>query len=154
VALNYLAGRHNKRWDLTAAKQFELSDQTRKVLQGLQKPVHMKVFDRSDAFERFQARLDGYKYLSKQIDVEYVDVERTPQVANQYQVQTAGTIVIEYDGRNEKVTSDGEQEITNGLIKVVAGKQKKLYFVQGHGEHSPDASERNGYSAIAAALKS
>ena len=33
------ASRHNKRWDLTAAKQFSLSDQTKKVLQGLQKPV-------------------------------------------------------------------------------------------------------------------
>ena len=41
VAINYLANRHNKRWDLTAAKQFSLSDQTRKVLQGLQKPVHI-----------------------------------------------------------------------------------------------------------------
>ena len=35
VAINYLASRHNKRWDLTAAKQFSLSDQTRKVVQGL-----------------------------------------------------------------------------------------------------------------------
>ena len=40
VAINYLSTRHNKRWDLTAAKQFSLSDQTKKVLQGLQKPVH------------------------------------------------------------------------------------------------------------------
>lgn len=35
VALNYLAARQNKRWDLTAAKQFTLSDQTRKILEGL-----------------------------------------------------------------------------------------------------------------------
>ena len=39
VAINYLSARHNKRWDLTAAKQFTLSEQTRKVLQSLQKPV-------------------------------------------------------------------------------------------------------------------
>ncbi len=31
--------RHNKRWDLTAASQYTLSDQTKKVLQGLTKPV-------------------------------------------------------------------------------------------------------------------
>ena len=49
-AINYLSSRHNKRWDLTAAKQFSLSDQTKKVLQGLQKPVHIRVFDRSDGF--------------------------------------------------------------------------------------------------------
>ena len=33
-AINYLATRHNKRWDLTAAQQFSLSDQTKKVLAG------------------------------------------------------------------------------------------------------------------------
>ena len=63
-------------------------------------------------------------------------MDRKPTLANQFQVQTPGTVVIEYDGRTEKVTSDGEQELTNGLIKVVQGKQHKVYFVQGHGEKS------------------
>ena len=35
VAINYLGTRHNRRFDLTAAKQFELSDQTKKVLHDL-----------------------------------------------------------------------------------------------------------------------
>ena len=34
--------RHNKRWDLTAAKQFSLSDQTKKVLHELKKPVKVR----------------------------------------------------------------------------------------------------------------
>src|ERR687896_606117 len=42
TAINYLASRHNKRWDLTAAKQFTLSEQTRKVLQSIDKPVQIK----------------------------------------------------------------------------------------------------------------
>ncbi len=154
VAINYLASRQNKRWDLTAAKQFSISDQTKKVLQGLQKPVQVRVFDRSDGFPRFRERLDEYQYVSKQVSVEYLDMERRPALANQFQVQTPGTVVIEYDGRTEKVTSDGEQEITNGLIKVIQGKQHKIYFVQGHGEKSTAASERTGYSTIAASLTS
>ncbi len=154
VAINYLAARYNKRWDLTTAKQFSISDQTKKVLQGLQKPVHIRVFDRSDGFPRFRERLDEYRYASKQVSVEYLDLERRPALANQFQVQTPGTVVIEYEGRTEKVSSDGEQELTNGLIKVVQGKQHKVYFVQGHGEKATDASERGGYSSIAGALTS
>jgi ABC-type uncharacterized transport system involved in gliding motility auxiliary subunit len=154
VAINYLASRHNKRWDLTAAKQFSISDQTRKVLEGLQKPVHIRVFDRSEGFPRFRERLDEYQYVSKQVSVEYLDMERRPALANQFQVQTPGTVVIEYEGRTEKVTSDGEQELTNGVIKVVQGKQHKIYFVQGHGEKSTDSSERTGYSTIGASLAS
>ncbi len=154
VAINYLAARYNKRWDLTAAKQFSLSDQTRKVLQGLQKPVHVRVFDRSEGFPRFHERLDEYQYASKQVSVEYIDLERRPALANQFQVQTPGTVVIEYEGRTEKVTTDGEQELTNGLIKVVQGKQHKVYFVQGHGEKSTDGSDRRGYSSIVSSLTS
>ena len=154
VAINYLANRHNKRWDLTAARQFTLSDQTKKVLQGLQKPVHIRVFDRSQGFERFRDRLDEYQYASKQVTVEYLDIEQRPALANQYNVQTLGTVVFEYDGRTERVTSDGEQELTNGLIKVVQGTQHKVYFVQGHGEHKTDDSDRRGYSTIAQSLGS
>ena len=51
AAINYLAARHNKRWDLTAAGQYTLSEQTKKVLQGLEKPVRATVFARSNEFE-------------------------------------------------------------------------------------------------------
>ena len=79
------------------------------------------------------------------MSVEYLDVDRKPALANQFQVQTPGTVVIEDQGRTEKVTSDGEQELTNGLIKVVQGKQHKIYFVQ------DTARSRQRRSAIGAA---
>jgi gliding motility-associatede transport system auxiliary component len=154
VAINYLGSRHNKRWDLTAARQFSLADQTKKVLQGLQKPLHVRVFGLKQDLERYRPRLDEYQYNSKQVTVEYVDMDRKPTLANQFQVQVPGTVVMTYEGRTEKVTSDGEQELTNGIIKLVQGKQHKVYFVQGHGERVTDGTDRTGYSAIAAALGS
>ena len=42
--------------------------------------------------------------------------------------------MLEYDGRVQRVTSEAEQELTNGLNKVVQGQQPKVYFVTGHGE--------------------
>jgi len=154
IAINYLASRHNKRWDLTAAQQFTVSDQTRSILQGLDRPVRVMVFARPDDFERFRDRLDEYQYVSDQVTVEYVDVDKFPSRANQYEVQSLGTVVFEYDGRTERVTSDNEQDLTNGLIKLVQGEEHKLYFVQGHGEKSLDSSERDGYSTIASSLRS
>ena len=154
VAINYLASRHNKRWDLTAAKQYTLSDQTRKILQNLQKPVNIKVFAQANDFERFRDRLDEYGYASKQVNIEYIDAEKYPSRANQYGVQQLGTVVLEYDGRTERVTSDTEQEVTNGLIKVVQGRKHKIYFVQGHGERGHDDSGRDGYGQISQSLQS
>ena len=60
-----------------------------------------------------------------EISVEYVDLEKRPTLANELKIQTAGTVVIDYEGRTERVTSDGEQELTNGLIKVVTGQERK-----------------------------
>ena len=154
AAINYLGSRHNKRWDLTAARQFSLSDQTKKVLQGLQKPLQLRVFGRKEDLDRFRQRLDEYQYNSKQVSVEYIDIDRKPTLANQFQVQTPGTVVMSYDGRTEKVTSDGEQELTNGVIKIVQGQQHKVYFVQGHGEHATEGTDRLGYSEIVKALGS
>jgi hypothetical protein len=71
-------------------------------------------------------------------------MERKPTMANELKITSPGTVVIEYEGRTERVTSDGEQELTNGLIKVIQGKTHKVYFVQGHGEHAPDTSDRTG----------
>src|SRR4051812_8130385 len=152
VAINYLSTRHNRRWDLTGSKQFSLSDQTKKVLADLKEPVRVRVFARSEEFARYHDRLDQYTYQSKQISTEYIDPEKRPGMAQQYGVTSLGTVVFDYQGRNEKVTSDGEQELTNGLIKVVQGRQPKLYFTQGHGEKDTASADRGGYSAITGAL--
>jgi ABC-type uncharacterized transport system involved in gliding motility auxiliary subunit len=154
VAINYLSLRHNKRWDLTAAKQFSLADQTKKLLHGLERPLRIRVYARGDDFNRFRERLEEYQYESKQVSVEYIDPERRPTAAAQDKVVMLNTIVLDYDGRTERVTESTEQALTNGMIKVVQGQQKKLYFVQGHGEKSPDESEQNGYSTVATLLAS
>ena len=153
IAVNYLSTRRNTRWDLTANKQYSLSDQTVKLLQGLKVPIKFLVFDQEANFDRFRPRLEGYRYNSKQVEVEYVDADRRPVQTKQYNVDTYGTVVIEYMGRTERATSDSEQDLTNALIKVLNPQMRKVYFLSGHGEKDPASSERTGYSAIADALK-
>ena len=152
VAANYLSARRNVRWDLTENKQYSLSEQTVKLLRELDGPVKFLVFDKESEFGRFRPRLDAYAYESPNVAVEYIDADRRPVQAREYKVETYGTVVIEYMGRTERVTSDAEQDLTNGLIKVVTGEQKRIYFVQGHGEKDTENSERTGYSAIVEAL--
>ena len=153
VAVNYLSFRQNKRWDLTKNKQYTLSDQTVKLLQNLDSPVKFLVFDRADSFDRFRSSLEEYKYQSpSKVDVQYIDADKRPVEAKQYQVQSYGTVVLEYKGRTERVTSPEEQELTTGLVKVLNPNKKKVYFLGGHGERDPDSSERDGYSASKTAL--
>ena len=152
VAVNYLSTRQNKRWDLTANRQHSLSEQTVKLLRNLDAPVKFLVFDKSTEFDRFRSRLDEYDYNSDKVSVEYIDPDTKPVQARQYDIQSYGTVVIEYKDRRERATSNTEQDLTNALIKAMTGQQKKVYFVQGHGEKDPVATEREGYNGIAAAL--
>ena len=152
VTLNYLLARQNKRWDLTAAQQYSLSDQTRRVLDSLTAPIRILVFAREPDFPRYRDRLDEYAYLSSQVTIDYIDVDKQPLLARQYEVQSYGTIVFDYAGRVERVLSDTEQDLTNGLITVVEGVEQTVYFLQGHGEKEPTSSDRDGYATVTAAL--
>lgn len=153
IAANYILSRQNKRWDLTAAQQYSLSDQTRRVLESLESPISVLVFAREEEFPRFRDRLDEYDYVSPQVTVEYVDVDKNPVRARQFEVQSYGTIIFDYEGRVERVVSDSEQELTNALIKAVEGEERTVYFVQGHGERDPNNDDRDGYSAVREALR-
>ena len=154
VILNYLAVRRSAQWDLTQNQIFSLSDQTLRILDGLDAPVRILLFDQEPQFATYRDRLDAYAGASEQVTVEYIDVDRNPTLAKQHEIQTYGTTVFEHEGRVERVTSSTEQDLTNALIKVLAGAEYAVYFVTGHGEHDPtDTDPRNGYSGIAAALQ-
>ncbi|OGA89092.1 MAG: hypothetical protein A3G27_13740 [Betaproteobacteria bacterium RIFCSPLOWO2_12_FULL_66_14] len=152
VAINYIGARQNKRWDLTTSKQFSLADQSRNVLAKLDSPLQVLVFAQEPEFPRYRDKMKEYEYASKKISTEYIDPDKKPALAKQNQIQQYGTIVFNYKGRTERVTSDQEQDITNGVIKVVSGQQRKIYFSAGHGEKDTTSSERDGYNAIGAAL--
>ncbi len=152
VAANFILSRQNRRWDLTAAQQYSLSDQTRRVVESLESAVSVLVFAREADFPRYRDRFDEYQYLSPQVAVEYIDVDQNPARARQYEIDAYGMIVFEYDGRIERTTTNTEQELTNALIKVVEGEERAVYFVQGHGEADPQGDGRDGYRAVTDAL--
>jgi len=152
IAVNYIGKKQNKRWDLTASGQFSLSDQSRNIVSKLDAPMHVMVFAQEPQFNTYRDRLKEYEYASKQISTEYVDPDKKPSIAQQNNVQQYGTVIFNYKGRSERTTANTEQDLTNTIIKVVSGKQKKVYFTTGHGEHDPTSSERDGYQGINQAL--
>ena len=57
VGINWIASRQNKRWDVTETKQFELSDQSKKVMTSLTKPVYAAVFHSTGDVQRYRDRM-------------------------------------------------------------------------------------------------
>src|SRR5687768_4560434 len=153
VAVNYIGARQNKRWDFTASRQNSLAEQTVKVVQSLDAPVKFTVFDKQTEFERFRPRLEAYAYTSPQISVEYIDPDMKPVEAKNAGIEQYGTVVVTYKDKTERVTSDTEQDLTNALIKAMSTMERKVYFLQGHGEREPNKTERDGYSAVSGTLR-
>lgn len=152
VAVNYLATRQSKRWDFTANQVYSLSDQTIKILSELKEPVKFVVFERADRVPMHRSRLDNFAYHSNKVTTEYVDADRDPLRADAAKIDSLPTILIEYQGRTERVTSSEELALVNGLIKATTGQVRKVYFTQGHGEKDTAASDRTGYSTVSQAL--
>lgn len=158
VAINYLANRHNKRWDLTEAKQFTLSDQTVKILGNLDRDLEIVILDRTDRAAPARELLEQYRYYSKRLNIEVIDQEAQPARAAPYRTATEstipfGTIVIDGGTRQERVSNATEQDITNAIIRVLKEGKKKIYFVEGHGEKDIEESEPKGASLIKAKLE-
>ena len=68
----------NKRWDLTNARQFTLSDQTQQRAAEARRAAEDHGLRPHERFRRYKDRAAEYPYVSKQVSVEYVDPDRDP----------------------------------------------------------------------------
>ena len=147
---NFLAQRYNRSWDSTANKQFSLSDQTIKVVKGLNQDVTIDYFDRTSNLSdpRGNARdlLDRYANLSPKVHVNYVDPTKKPEIAKAAGVRTFSTIFIQAGGRKQEAKSVSEEEITGALVRGLKGNERTVCVVSGSGEHALDNSNEDGYS--------
>ena len=153
VFANYFVSRHTKRFDLTKDQRFSLSDQTKKVVSGLKEEIKLVYFQRSRDMARGQDRLKEYQALSPRLKAEYIDPVQSPAKAQAYDVRGPWPIlVVERGDKRERVTNDGEQDITNALIKITRESKKTVCLLEGEGERSGEDSGERGFSGVKASL--
>jgi ABC-type uncharacterized transport system involved in gliding motility auxiliary subunit len=148
VLANWLANRHNKSIDTTATKRYSLSDQTQKVVSGLDRDVSITYWDKTSEFQRAKDLLDRYDTLSPKLSVAYLDPYKNPQQARAADVRTEGSIFVQAGQKREEAKSLTEQEVTSALIRALKGGARTICAVQGSGEHSFDQTDREGYSQL------
>ena len=153
LAVNFLAIRRDMTWDLSTQQVFRLSEQTRKVLDGLTSPITAYVVAKPDGFKRFRHILTAYEHASPNIRVEYVDADRHPARVKDWGVINDGTVVFEQNGRRLRVMLNREQELTNALIRLTKGRDVKAYFTQGHGERALIRETRASFTSALSALE-
>ncbi len=151
--VNWAVNRHSKSWDLTSNQRFSLSDQTRKVVRGLDRKVKIYYFDRQPQFGRAKDLLDNYASLSNRLSVEYVDPDRKPAVAREQSVKSYGSVILTEGQRRQEANVLDEESVTNALIRLLKSGPKNVCFVEGHGEHGVEDSDRQGFSRAKKSLE-
>jgi ABC-type uncharacterized transport system involved in gliding motility auxiliary subunit len=164
VMVNWLGARHYARADWTSSKVYTLSEKTENILSDLDQDIRVVVFMTfgSPLYDQVRELLDRYAAVSDHVQVEFIDPDREPiktrQLAEEFGISVADTVVFTVGDRSKYVTSDqiveydysgmqfgqgpqlraftGEEQFTSAILSLVAPSVPKVYFVIGHGEAS------------------
>lgn len=158
AGLYVLATRYDRTWDLTGSGAFSLSDQGRRVAEGLAVDVQMTAYftDSSPAGAQFQELATLFEQASDRIRIEYVDPLAQPARAQADGVTGShGTVLVRAAGRTERLDWEiDEADLIRALVVVQSAQDHELCWSVGHGEPDPDdeLSER-GLGALATELE-
>ncbi|MCK4893703.1 MAG: GldG family protein [Calditrichia bacterium] len=145
VLLAFITNRHHVRKDLTSQGLYSLAEQTKSVLNDLNKEVQIYAFYKKSDEIMARDLLEEYAYRSKFTQYEFVDPNEQPQLARRYNVTQYNTVVVESGIKRETINEFGESNLTNAIIKVTRELDKVIYFTTGHGERNIEGETPQDY---------
>ena len=180
ILINFLGFKYYRHVDLSQSQFYTLSAKTKDELAKLDGPLHIYGF----LDERNPGQLQQIENLIKEyVDVqkkfvtyEKIDPAYDPNRAKQLydQLHFDGNdhlIILQYKDHTPRFIKQddffdvnpmtgqvgafkGEQQLTGAITALVEGKASKVYFTEGHGEHSiHDTTTIQGYGLVSAQLK-
>src|SRR2546429_9108750 len=142
---NVLGDRYNKTYDATSNKRYSLSEQTAKIVKGLKEDAKITYFDQGTRFERAKDQLDLYAKLSRRVHVDFVDVDKKPQLAREAGLKSYGTTMAQMGAKREEAKGTSEEHINGAPIRALKNNARTVCCVSGRGEDQLDDTDRSGY---------
>lgn len=166
TVINYLAWEIGSKVDVTRGRLYSISDQTIKILSGIEMDIDVLAFFKDVGRDRlqFQELMREYTSRSGRIKFRVVDADKEPGLAKKYGVSEYGTVVLSNGDREVKlkvvdpvsggINNNTEEGVTNALIKLTIESKKVAYFLVGHGERDiNNDSGEGGLGKLASALR-
>jgi ABC-type uncharacterized transport system involved in gliding motility auxiliary subunit len=153
--LAWLSLQYNYQADWTAAGRHTLSAGTLALLKQLKDPVNITAFAREDEplRRRIAELIARYQRLKPDIQLTFVNPDTAPEQVRKLGITLDGELLIQHQGRTEKVQDLSEQDLTNALQRVARGGERWITVLQGHGERDPLGRSGFDLSAFARELR-
>jgi ABC-type uncharacterized transport system involved in gliding motility auxiliary subunit len=144
MSVGYFSLVYPVRFDMTQAGLHSLSGQTNKMLQRLERPVHI-VFFHSHQMREVVERYELFAKQSDRVTVEFHDPTLNPAQARLHGVRFPGTAIMLSEERRRAVNGDSEADIANAILRVSQGVTQLICFLEGHGEADPFSKEMHDH---------
>ncbi|MBP9674926.1 MAG: Gldg family protein, partial [Bacteriovoracaceae bacterium] len=153
--IGYIGLQRDYWWDVTEDKINSLSQASVQVVKSIEDKITFLVFAKKTESAEMEGILSLYKLHNPAISIRVIDPEQFPQKVKEYGVLHYGTVVILKESlhknkeiKKEMITEITELRITNGLIRLLREKKKRIFFCEGHGEINIQSTEPTGASFL------
>lgn len=158
LAANVFVGRLVIAWDLTAERSATLSEETRRVLDGLDRRIDITAFFPRDAVGRVEAAtlLSRYRKANRRITYRILDPALAPGEAERLGVSAVGSAAVQPAGDQEKIEIAQytiEIDVTSAIARLLRGQAGTVCFATGHGEREAGDESSVGLSQAARLLE-
>jgi ABC-type uncharacterized transport system involved in gliding motility auxiliary subunit len=138
--LAWLSTRYTVQADITSNASNTLSQASQKLLASLPDKVLITAFIKKGQPLRVQiAQLaDRYCRYKSNLSLTFIDPDSQPEKTRELNIGAEGAILVEYQGRTEKLVFIDESSLTNALLQLANADERWVTFLTGHGERSPE----------------
>ena len=156
VLLAWLSQRYPVTIDMSSNQRNSLSQETLRLLENVDAEIEVTLFitpinERKPALEKLFKR---YRQLQPSIRVQSLNPELHPDLLRTHDIRYDGEVLLQYRGRNEKITQISEANVSNAIQRLLRQGERWLVFLQGHGERNPYGEANHDYSLFATQLAS
>jgi ABC-type uncharacterized transport system involved in gliding motility auxiliary subunit len=153
--LAWLSTQYVYQVDWTFGSRNTISEDSRRLLDGLDQPVNITAYVGPDERLRTQIRdlVGSYQRFKDDISLEFINPDTVPEQVRELGITGGNAVLINYRGASESIQALGEQQLTNALLRLSRREERWVAFVSGHGERTPYGETNFGLGAFATELE-
>ncbi|ODT65188.1 MAG: ABC transporter [Nitrosomonadales bacterium SCN 54-20] len=140
----YLAWENRVQWDVTQNERNSLSPTSLEVLKQMEGPLLGSVYispqdaQLGNVSKIIRDFLTPYQDAKPDFTVTFIDPSEHPELAQEAGVEGSGEMIVEYNGRMERLTTFNEHTLINLLMRLMRTGSRPVVTLSGHGERRLD----------------